>query len=126
MTNSDFPEGLRDLIRGCLPNIDAVEILLLLSRQPRKQFEVSEIAAASRPELSEAAIRSDLKRLFTCGLLRENDGRYRFTPASTNLRDLVRALEKLYNERPVTLVRTIYALRDEPMRAFSDAFRLKS
>jgi hypothetical protein len=126
MTNCDFPEGLRDLIRGCLPNIDAVEILLLLSRHPRKQFEVPEIAAATRSELSQAGTRSYLKRMFTCGLLRESNGRYRFAPASTNVRDLVRALEKLYNERPVTLVRTIYALRDEPVRAFSDAFRLKS
>lgn len=126
MTNPDFPDGLRDLIRGCLPNIDAVEILLFLSCQPRKQFDVSEIAAATRPELSEAAVRSYLKRLFACGLLRENDSRYRFTPASTNVRDLVRALEKLYNKRPVTLVRTIYALRNEPVRAFSDAFRFRS
>jgi hypothetical protein len=33
-------------------------------------------------------------------------------------------LEKVYRERPVTLFRVIYGLRDAKIRSFADAFRL--
>jgi hypothetical protein len=31
----------------------------------------------------------------------------------------------VYNERPVTLVRVIYSPKDDKIRSFADAFRLK-
>jgi hypothetical protein len=31
---------------------------------------------------------------------------------------------RVYNARPVTMVRVIYALRDEKIRSFADAFRI--
>jgi len=34
-------------------------------------------------------------------------------------------LARAYNERPVTLVRIIYALRDSRIRSFAEAFRLR-
>lgn len=33
-------------------------------------------------------------------------------------------LEKVYRERPVTLFRVIYGLRDAKIRSFADAFKL--
>ena len=50
---------------------------------------------------------------------------YRYSPATPALDAAVRALTKVYNERPVTLVRMIYAPKDEKIRSFADAFRLK-
>lgn len=37
----------------------------------------------------------------------------------------VRTLERAWRERPVTLIRMIYALRDTKIRAFAEAFRLR-
>ena len=37
----------------------------------------------------------------------------------------VEMLAKAYRERPVTLVRIIYALRDSKVQSFADAFRLR-
>ena len=37
----------------------------------------------------------------------------------------MRTLARAYKERPVTLIRMIYALRDQRIRSFADAFRLK-
>jgi hypothetical protein len=34
-------------------------------------------------------------------------------------------LEKVYRERPVTLFRVIYGLRDAKIRSFADAFKLE-
>lgn len=125
MSGPDFPDELRDLIRGCIPDIDAVEILLLLSRHPREGFEPSEIATTMRSDVSEDVVRIYLGRFLACGLLRQEGSRFRFAPAGTQLHALVRGLERLYNERPVTLVRAIYTLRTDPVRAFSDAFKLR-
>jgi hypothetical protein len=37
----------------------------------------------------------------------------------------ITTLERLYRERPVTLIRVIYGLRDRSIRSFADAFRLR-
>ena len=37
----------------------------------------------------------------------------------------VEMLAQAYEQRPVTLIRLIYALRDRKIRSFADAFRLR-
>ena len=37
----------------------------------------------------------------------------------------VRTLAQAYEQRPVTLIRLIYALRDSKIRSFADAFKLR-
>ena len=37
----------------------------------------------------------------------------------------MRTLAQAYQERPVTLIRMIYARRDQKIRTFGDAFRLR-
>jgi hypothetical protein len=37
----------------------------------------------------------------------------------------VATLAQAYEERPVTLIRLIYALRDRKIRSFADAFKLR-
>ena len=37
----------------------------------------------------------------------------------------IATLEKVYRERPVTLFRVIYGLRDAKIRSFADAFNLR-
>jgi len=53
------------------------------------------------------------------------DGRFRYGPASADVDALVRILERAYNERPVTLIQMIYALRDAKIRSFADAFKFR-
>jgi len=49
----------------------------------------------------------------------------RYRPATAQLDAHVRTLAKAYEERPVTLIRIIYALRDGKIRSFADAFKLR-
>ena len=37
----------------------------------------------------------------------------------------LRTLAQAYEQRPVTLIRLIYALRDSKIRSFADAFKLR-
>jgi hypothetical protein len=53
------------------------------------------------------------------------EGRYRLGPAAPEYEVILATPARLYNERPVTLVRMIYAPKEERIRAFADAFKLK-
>ncbi len=50
---------------------------------------------------------------------------YRWNPMSPELAAHARTLAQAYEERPVTLIRVIYALRDHRIRTFAEAFRLR-
>ena len=126
MTDPDFPEHLLAFIREAIPNVDAAELLVLLARDPERRYSLPELIDTMHPtQLSDAAARRYLgtfeaRRLVDTG----NDG-YRYNPDNPELDGLVRALTRVYNERPVTLVRMIYAPADEKIRSFADAFRIK-
>jgi hypothetical protein len=127
MTDPDFPEELKVFIQESIPNVDGVELLLLMSSQPDRQWRVAEIIDEMRPTLlAETAARKQLALFETRGLVahREADS-YQYMPATPQLDSVVRALTKVFNERPVTLVRMIYSLKDDKIRSFADAFKLK-
>ena len=46
-------------------------------------------------------------------------------PDDPALKAHVARLAQAYEQRPVTLIRLIYALRDSKIRSFADAFRLR-
>jgi hypothetical protein len=127
MTDPDFPEALRTFIREYIPDVDAAELLLLLARANGRRLELAAVVDELRPTvINAAAARKQLEAFTERGLLaRRGEDTYEYQPASADLDALVRALTRVYNERPVTLVRTIYALRDEKIRSFADAFRIK-
>ena len=53
------------------------------------------------------------------------DKRVQYKPGSELLRAHARTLDQAYRERPVTLIRVIYALRDSRIQSFADAFKLR-
>ena len=127
MTDPDFPDELRAFIQQTIPSVDAAELLLLLAVHPDRPYQVGEVINSLRPTvISEAAARGYLQHFQSRGLVtQEANESFRYAPASAELDGFVRALTRVYNERPVTLVRIIYASRDEKIRSFADAFRLK-
>ena len=64
-------------------------------------------------------------RLFEAqGLIGQFGGSYRYRPES-GLAPQVEKLALAYNQRPVTLIRVIYAFRDSSIKSFAEAFRLR-
>jgi hypothetical protein len=60
-----------------------------------------------------------------CGIVaRDADKRFRYLPSTAHDAH-VAVLARLYIERPVTLFRVIYALRDSKINTFADAFKLR-
>ena len=125
MTEPALPAEVRALIRGPLATIAHVEALLMLRRTAPAALPVD--AVASEAQLpSEAAARRCLEDLVGARLA-QGAGKdlYRYAPAQPEARDAVDALARMYNEKPVTLVRAVYARPAGPVQAFADAFRLR-
>ena len=109
MKDPDFSEELRSFIQETIPTLDAAELLLLLAAAPDRAHSIGSILAAMRPTaVPEAAARCYLQHFQSRGLVavRESDA-FQYAPATPELDAAVRTLTRVYNERPVTLVRVI-------------------
>jgi hypothetical protein len=110
-----------------VPSVDAAELLLALAAEPQRAWLPGELAARLRPasSVSEADAARHLEELHAAGVAAPRpDRRTQYQPASEALAGHVRMLAQAYNERPVTLFRMIYALRDSKIQSFADAFKL--
>ena len=128
MEDAAFSDEFCRFLRAAVPSVDAAELLLLLNRERERWWSVEEAAAALQPAASVGE--ADVARYF--GLFQSAalvalgpDKRAQYRPGVAALDENVRTLEQAYQERPVTLIRVIYALRDSSIQSFADAFRLR-
>jgi hypothetical protein len=76
--------------------------------------------------VNEADVARYLEQFEAAGLVaRGPDGRRHYRAADASLAAHIEMLAQAYKERPVTLFRVIYALRDLKIQSFADAFKLK-
>jgi hypothetical protein len=115
MEDSDFSDEFCRFIQSCIPSVEAAELLVMLVDGGPKPTKVESPEAVRQAE----AFRS-------CGLaVADADGGYRFKPQSPELAQYATTLATAWRQRPVTLIRVIYALRDNKIKSFADAFRLR-
>jgi hypothetical protein len=103
-------------------------LLLALAAESGRGWLPAELVAGLGPSgaLSEADVQRYLDHFQAAGLIASGaDGRRQYRPADEVLSMHVRMLAQAYKERPVTLFRVIYALRDLKIRSFADAFKLR-
>jgi hypothetical protein len=75
---------------------------------------------------SELLVRKNLAALVAAGLVIEEDGGlHRYRPASEDLARLVEDLAECYRTRPFAVRQAILNDREQALRSFSDAFKLK-
>jgi hypothetical protein len=128
MEDSAFSDEFCRFIQTWLPSVDAAELLLLLARERDKWWDAPALAAALRPSttIADADAARYLEQFQAAGLVAAGpDKRVQFRPGSEELRAQVDMLAQAYKERPVTLIRMIYALRDSKIQSFADAFKLR-
>jgi hypothetical protein len=105
--------------------MEHVDVLVLLAKEPAQRWSPSEIRERLRLAIDlPARVFTDL---ITAGLIGRESGdppRYQYQPSSASLRDAVSSLVVMYDERPVTLVRTVYS-RPSAVQSFADAFIIK-
>ena len=123
----DFTDDFCAFLQRCIANVDAAEFLLMLAKGSDRSWHIDELRARLAPStiLSDAEAQWCVDTLQQCGVVaRDVDKRLRYRPSPTHDAH-VAALARLYLERPVTLFRMIYALRDSKIRTFADAFKLR-
>jgi len=123
----DFTDDFCNFLQRCIAGVDAVELLLALAKDPERSWSIADLQAALAAEttLSEADALRCLDAFQQAGVAtRLGDRRVRYRPSPSH-DAYVAALARLYVERPVTLFRVIYALRDAKIKTFADAFKLR-
>lgn len=124
LMSSVLPETLLQFIRSAVPTYQAAEVLLFFAAHPDRDFSPEEIVVAMRPVVITVPAVREYTRLFAARqLILEKEGAYRYGP-SDELEPRIGELAHAYNEKPVTLIRAIYQIADDPLRSFADAFDL--
>ena len=122
----DFSDAFCAFLQSCVSSVNAAELLLVLWRKPALTWSVGDLAAELEPvgSLSEAEAMTYIEAFRARGLIaRMDDGRVGYQ-SSADFEIHMQTLARLYLERPVTLFRVIYALRDTKIKTLADAFRI--
>jgi hypothetical protein len=128
MEDAAFSNEFFRFLRAAVPTVDAAEVLLVLQRDAERWWSAEEVVGALAPSVSlTASAAAGCFAVFqTSGLIAAGpDKRVQYRPRTGELDAHVATLAQAYRERPVTLIRVIYALRDSKIQSFADAFRLK-
>jgi hypothetical protein len=115
LDDSAFSEEFCHFLQTSVPSVDAAELLLALAGEPLRSWQPAELSAKLRPTtvMSDADVAHHLDQFQALGLVATGaDGRREYRPADPALAAHVRMLAQAYRERPVTLFRVIYAVRD--------------
>lgn len=124
MEDVEFSDEFCRFIQTAIPAVDAAELLLLMHGRQEASFTPEEAVAKLGPGVNIADARKHLERFLEKGLVTTENQRYRYRPAAEASR-FVETLAQAYVQRPVTLIRVIYALRDSKIQTFADAFKIR-
>lgn len=116
-------EGVLEFVRRRVPSAWALELLLLLHREPSpwsREALVRELRGTLELVMQNLAV------LISGGLAAETeDGRYAYRPQTPELAALVDGLAGLYTEKPITVLRTIFTTPSDRIRLFADTFSFR-
>jgi hypothetical protein len=117
-----FDPDLEAFVRAHFHSIWSLELLLLLRAGPDRTWSPDEVVKEMRA--SPGMIAHLLEHLHRAGLLMEEEGRFRYSPATSILDEACGGLEAAYRKRPVAMTNLI-AQPSDNVQAFADAFRIR-
>lgn len=123
MEDVEFSDDFCRFIQTTIPAVDAAELLILLQQKPEAWLSAAEAVGKLGPGISISAAQDYLELFASRGLVASAEGKFQYHPGEQHAH--VETLAQGYTQRPVTLIRVIYALRDSKIRSFADAFKLR-
>lgn len=126
MSQADISGGVREFVAQNIESAELLETLLLVHSGGERQWTPEEVARTIYTVPAGATRR--LEQLVDMGLLSSNGGMnpaYRFAPTSASLRNQVDELATAYRANRVGVINLIYNRPPDPLRSFSDAFKLR-
>jgi hypothetical protein len=121
---AEISEDVRELIRRRVTSMDHVEVLMRLFEAGGEPVTTAELQRGARlgPQtVARCAAELAIARLVSHDPAADS---YRYAPPNVD-RPTVEELASLYHQRPVTLVKLVYAQPPNPVKSFADAFRLR-
>jgi DNA-binding MarR family transcriptional regulator len=120
-------DDLSRFLDANVESMEQLEILRILGEAPETQWSVSELVRAA--QIQPSAIAAQLAALEQRGLLKtqvlESHLHCKYAPRTPEIGQLLERLLQFYKERPVTLIRLVYARANDKLKAFAESFRLR-
>jgi hypothetical protein len=124
MQDVELSDEFCRFLQGTIPAVDAAELLLVFHGRPEAWLGVQDAIGKLGPGISRGDVEKYLEGFVAKELLESAEGKYRYRSDSPSAAH-VETLSQAYLQRPVTLIRVIYALRDTKIQTFADAFKLR-
>lgn len=116
-------EGARRLLHEAITSVWALELLLLIRKEPERGFTIDGLVRELRA--NHQLVSTIVAKFKTRGLASETGDLIRYTPVSMDIGAAVDEIERVYAQTPLALIKEIADAPNEKIRAFSDAFKLK-
>lgn len=117
-------ETVLDFAAALFPSVWALELLLVLKRDPERLWQAEELIQDLRS--SQVVVRDALGSLSAAGLIVEQEtGRYRYHAASADIDAIVSELQQVYAMKPAAVIRAIVSTPNRKLKLLSDAFKFK-
>lgn len=112
---------VEEFIRGFIPSIWALELLLVLQHDPARVWTAPALVKELRA--SAGLVDDNLSRFERHGLALKSDEGWRFQPGHPHLAEMVARLSGLYRARPMHVMSLI--TRADAISSLADAFRIR-
>jgi hypothetical protein len=125
MPEPQLTPELRNLIEHHLGSLDEIEVLVAVFKRRGQRATAPEIAGeVSKPD---ANVSEHLEQLVSRGLLLHHaqDGSFSYPERESDVDASVGQLVRMYEQRPVTLIKALYDRPSSAVLSFADAFRLR-
>lgn len=126
MSQAEIPDVVRTFVAQHIDSAELLETLLLVHSGPERAWTPEEVARSIYTVPAGATRR--LEQLVELGLAQSDgapDPAYRYAPSRPALATQVDALAEAYRRARVAVINLIYNKPPDPLRSFSDAFKLR-
>lgn len=126
MSQGEIAGHIRAFVDQNIDSAELLETLLLVHSGGERQWTPEEVARTIYTVPAGAMRR--LEQLVDMRLVSSSGGAnpaYRFAPATASLRSQVDDLAAAYRANRVGVIKLVYNRSEDPLRSFSDAFRLR-
>ena len=114
-------EQILAFVRHAVPSAWALELLLLMRREPGRSWDPEALVAHLRGSLE--LVSKSLAALTEAGLVSADDrGHYAYRPQTAELAELTDALAELHAQKPLAVLSAIFTAPSDRIRSFADAF----
>jgi len=118
----EIPDSVKQLVLSRIDSVPELETILLLREHEQQAWTAAE--TGQRIYVSPTVAAHILKVLAERGFLESTESRYRYAPATHELRKTIDDLADAYTHHLVEVTRMIHAKPSASVRQFADAFVL--